>query len=121
MVNVNFENQLLEGVNFSEQPPAKGEYDQCTFRNCNFSGVDLSEFVFIDSVFELCDLSMVKLKNCSFCNVKFKACKQLGSRFDDCHKMLLSFTFDGCTLNYSSFYKLKLKGISFRDCPATGG
>ena len=43
-------------------------------------------------------------------------CKLLGLRFDECNPLLLSFSFQGCILNFSSFYKLKIKGTAFKDC-----
>lgn len=108
--------EKYDGLNFAEAPLAKGEYEGCVFTACNFSGVDLSGMIFIDCRFEQCDLSMVKLQNTSFQDVVFKGCKQLGLRFDECSKMILSFSFDGCVLNFSVFVKLKLKGTVFKDC-----
>jgi fluoroquinolone resistance protein len=40
----------------------------------------------------------------------------LGLHFDDCNPFLLSFDFSSCILNFSSFYRLKLKNIRFEDC-----
>jgi uncharacterized protein YjbI with pentapeptide repeats len=37
-------------------------------------------------------------------------------RFDDCNKFLLSFEFENCILNFSSFYKLKIKNTHFNNC-----
>lgn len=109
------DSKTFDGINFAEEVLEKGEYENCTFRNCQLAEIDLSGFVFIDCVFESCDMSMAKLKNTSFRDVLFKNCKQLGLRFDDCNKMLISFSFENCTLNLSSFYKLKLKGLSMKD------
>jgi uncharacterized protein YjbI with pentapeptide repeats len=39
----------------------------------------------------------------------------LGLHFQDCNPFLLSFVFENCTLNLSSFYKLKLKKTSFKN------
>jgi fluoroquinolone resistance protein len=110
------ESKTFDGINFAEEALAKGEFENCTFRNCHLAEFDLSGFVFIDCVFEGCDLSMVKLKNTSFRDVTFRNCKQLGLRFDDANKMLISFSCENCTLNLSSFYKMKLKGLQLKDC-----
>lgn len=40
----------------------------------------------------------------------------LGLRFDECQTLLLAFTFENCQLDFSSFYKLKLKGTTFKNC-----
>jgi uncharacterized protein YjbI with pentapeptide repeats len=39
----------------------------------------------------------------------------LGLRFDACNEFRLSFSFDGCQLNHSSFYKAKIKKTIFKD------
>lgn len=108
--------ERYEGTNFSETVLAKGEYEGCVFSGCQFSGVNLSGMVFLDCRFEACDLSMANLQNTSFQGVVFKACKQMGLRFDECSKKILSFSFEGCVLNFSVFVKLKLKTTVFRDC-----
>lgn len=40
----------------------------------------------------------------------------LGLRFDECQTLLLAFAFENCQLDFSSFYKLKLKGTAFKNC-----
>ena len=39
----------------------------------------------------------------------------LGLRFDTCDSFGLSLKFEGCFLNHSSFYELKLKNMLFKD------
>lgn len=39
----------------------------------------------------------------------------LGLRFDSCNEFALDFSFDGCKLNNSSFYKTKVKSTIFRN------
>jgi uncharacterized protein YjbI with pentapeptide repeats len=94
---------------------AKGEYENCIFSNCNFADGDLSEFKFIDCTFNGCNLSLTKLGKTVFRDVKFKDCKMLGLRFDICNEFGLSLSFDGCQLNHSSFYKVKIKKTVFRN------
>ncbi len=38
----------------------------------------------------------------------------LGLRFDTCNEFGLSFSFDNCQLNHSSFYKTKIKKTIFK-------
>jgi uncharacterized protein YjbI with pentapeptide repeats len=40
----------------------------------------------------------------------------LGLRFDQCHAFALSFNFDSCILHDASFFRLKLKKTTFRNC-----
>jgi len=54
----------------------------------------------------------------------------LGLQFDTCNEFGLSFSFDDCTLNHSSFYQRKLKKtifkssqlheVDFTECDLTG-
>ena len=39
----------------------------------------------------------------------------LGLRFDDCNGFGLSFSFDSCQLNHSSFFKTKIKKTLFKN------
>lgn len=95
--------------------PAKGEYENCVFNNCDFSYNDLSGFVFIDCTFNGCNLSLANLNKTSFRDVDLKNCKMLGLRFDTCNEFGLSFSFDNCQLNHSSFYKTKIKKTVFKN------
>ena len=97
------------GIDFTQESLAKSEYENCIFNNCNFEGCDLSDFKFIDSTFNECNLSLSKLIKTIFRDVQFKDCKMLGLRFDTCNEFGLSFPFDGCQLNHSSFYKTRIK------------
>lgn len=95
---------------------AKGDYEFCTFNSCNFSNTVLSDFKFIDCQFMSCNLSLVKLHKTMFQNIKFQDCKMLGLRFDQCAPFGLSFSFQNCQLNHSTFYKTKLKKTLFKNC-----
>jgi fluoroquinolone resistance protein len=110
------DDQRFEAVDFRESPLAIGEYDRCTFLNCIFSEADLSDRSFGECTFENCDFSMAKIRNTTFRDAQFVNCKLLGLRFDECNPFLLSFAFDGCILNFSSFFRLKLKKTVFRAC-----
>lgn len=98
-----------------EYLPVKGEYDNCIFNSCNLGDKDLSGYKFSDCTFNGCNLSMAKLNKTSFRDVSFKDCKMLGLRFDTCDEFALSFSFDGCQLNHSSFYKRRIKKCLFRN------
>ncbi len=93
-----------------------GEYEDCIFTNCNFSDQDFKSFVFCDCEFKNCNLSNVKLNDTAFRDVKFSNCKLMGNQFAECNTFSLSFTFDGCILDFSSFYKLKIKKTIFKNC-----
>ncbi len=114
------EDQTFKGINYTESGLPAGDYEQCSFVNCNFSNVDLSAINFIDCSFEQCDLSMAKMKKTALKTVTFKGCKMLGINFGECMAFLLRLDFEDCLLNHASFYQLKLKGTKFKNCKLIG-
>lgn len=105
--------------NLSINALPSGEYEDCIFSGCNFLDADLSDFIFVDCNFSQCDLSNAKLSGCAFRDVQFKDCKMMGLHFDECNTFSLSFGFDTCMLDYSSFFKLKIKKTVFKNCRLT--
>lgn len=116
MENSYFQNQHIGSVNFNTIPAQTGEYDNCTFENCIFSGFNLSDFSFEECVFKNCDFSNAKITNTAFKTVRFENCKLIGLQFDECNPFLLAFQFIGCQLNLSGFYRVKMKNSFFTDC-----
>lgn len=95
--------------------PLKGEYEHCTFVGCNLAEVDLSGYKFNECSFVEVNLSLAKLQRTALRAVRFKDCKMLGLRFDTCHTLGFSVSFESCQLQHSSFFKLKMKQTLFKD------
>lgn len=110
------ENQEICGVDYAGGVRFESDYEACRFIGCRFVSTDLSGLNFDGCRFENCDLSMALLMKTAFRNVCFTDCKLLGLRFEDCNRFGLSFVFRNCILQFSSFYRLKLKGIRFETC-----
>ena len=110
-----FIDQTFDKIDFAQQPLGKGEYENCTFTNGNFSTADVSEFVFSDCEFKGCNFSLAKLSKTAFRNIKFFDCKLTGLQFHTCNDFLFSVRFEKCILNLSSFYKLKIKKTHFKN------
>lgn len=91
----------------------EAEYENCIFNQCDFSNQDLSRHKFIDCKFNVCNLSMCKLNKTTLQDVAFTDCKLLGIKFETCNPFSLSFSFDGCQLNHSSFYQMKIPKMIF--------
>lgn len=111
-------NDLIADLDFVDQsytetPFPKGEYDNCTFRNCTFTGVDLSKISFSECAFEGCDLSNAILVSTALKDIEFSGCKLLGLRFEDTNPFLLQLRFHQCQLDYSSFYDAAVAGTNF--------
>jgi fluoroquinolone resistance protein len=110
------ENEQFANIDFTREPLAKGEYEVCTFTDCNLGNVDLAGMEFVRCGFIACNLSLAKLKNTAFRHVQFKDCKLLGLNFENCNEFGFEVGFEDCQLDRSSFYKMKLKQMSFRRC-----
>jgi uncharacterized protein YjbI with pentapeptide repeats len=113
MNQIFIEDQKFAKIDYKVKTLEKGEYENCTFTDCDFSNTDLSDIIFSECGFITCNLSLIKLSNTAFRNIAFKGCKMLGLYFDHCNEFGLSFGFDTCILNHSSFYKAKIKKTLF--------
>jgi fluoroquinolone resistance protein len=113
MNRIFYEGKKFENLNFRKNAPEVGDYEECTFKNCDFSDSDLSEINFLGCEFLECNLSLARLARTSFREVKFIDSKLLGLHFEDCNNLMISFEFDGCTLDLSSYSGLKLKKTIF--------
>ncbi len=110
------QNNYIEDQSFTRiDRLSKGEYENCSFNNCNFAEMDLSEYIFTNCSFNNTNLSMAKLNKTAFRDVKFKDCKMLGLRIENCNEFGLSFSFNACQLNHSSFFKSKIKKTLFKN------
>ena len=104
-----FDNIEFENKDFTNHGIPVGEYEDCSFVNCNFSQIDLSNFIFINCHFIGSNLSLVKLINTVFREVVFKECKMIGLFFDKVNSFGLALSFEQCNLSNSSFYQTKIK------------
>jgi fluoroquinolone resistance protein len=109
------QDKTFDKTNFTKGPFLKGEYENCTFNNCDLSNCDLGDTKFIECQFTGCNLSMAKLSGTLLRDVRFKDCKMLGLFFDSCDQFGLAIQMDGCILDHSSFYKVKLVKTTFRN------
>jgi fluoroquinolone resistance protein len=111
-----FPGKIFDKLDPKITPLVIGEYENCKFNNCDLSNANFSEFKLVNCEFNSCNLSLVRLNKTVLQNVKFKDCKLLGLLFEKCNPFGLELGLDSCNLNHSSFYKLKLKKIIFRNC-----
>lgn len=107
-------------MNYEKNWLETGEYEKCSFINCNFYNSDVSEIVFIDCRFESCSLSLINVNEATFNNVEFYNCKMAGVIFENCNDFCLSVDFNYCILSQSSFARKKLRKTSFKDSVLIG-
>ncbi|MBO9618514.1 MAG: pentapeptide repeat-containing protein [Niabella sp.] len=107
-----FEDEIFEQQDFIKT----GDYEGCSFKNCELSKANLSNTNFIDCRFENCNLSGAVIIKTSFQETIFSNCKMLGLHFDDANTFLFTPKFQGCALTLCSFYGVTLKNASFTNC-----
>ena len=91
-------------------------YDECHFVNCDLTGADFRSSSFEGCTFESCNLTAVKVVNTKWDDISFKGCKLSGIDFEPISKMLLSFSFENCSISYSYFKGLKIPSTRFLNC-----
>lgn len=111
-----YTDEIFNKVDFTKTPLAKGEYEYCSFMNCNLYHIDLTGIRFLECTFSTCNLSLAQLDGTSLMGTQFKDCKMLGLRFDKCDDFAFAVHLDSCTLDHSSFYGRKLKKTVFKQC-----
>lgn len=110
------QDQIFDKLDFTQEPLTKGEYENCKFTNCNFEETNLNDIKFMDCNFQDCNWSLVQLNGTVLREVKFKDCKMLGLQFETCNDFGLSFSFENCQLNHSTFFQMNIKKTIFRNC-----
>jgi uncharacterized protein YjbI with pentapeptide repeats len=110
------DNKVFNNSDCAEKKIFGNEFNNCLFKNCNFSNSDFLNVELIDCEFENCNMTMVKLTNAGLKNVKFAGCKLIGTDFSVCKDFMLSVNFHRCNLQYSFYFKKKMKNTQFIDC-----
>ncbi|MCR9250961.1 MAG: pentapeptide repeat-containing protein [bacterium] len=110
------EGEEFNSINYQTNPISIGEYEDCTFRNCNFSNASLKEVVFVDCEFIECDLSNSNINLTSFKNVNFKDCKMIGLQFEHCNDFMFEVQFSNCQLDLCSFFQRSLSKKAIIEC-----
>ena len=110
------QDQNFDKLDYTQEPLAKGEYENSTFTNCNFEETNLNDIKFISCDFHDCNWSLAQLNGTVLREVKFKDCKMLGLQFETCNDFGLSFSFENCQLNHSTFFQMNIKKTIFQNC-----
>lgn len=110
------QDQNFDKLDYTQEPLAKGEYENCTFTNCNFEETNLNDIKFMNCDFHDCNWSLAQLNGTVLREVKFKDCKMLGLQFETCNDFGLSFSFENCQLNHSTFFQMNIKKTIFQNC-----
>lgn len=114
------DDQIFINEDFSIEREEVKEYNNCTFKGCNFQMANMCNTHFIECEFIGCNMSNANINNTMFNNVTFKECKMLGLHFNDVNSFIFSVTFNNCQLDHSSFFKLKMIKTDFTETNLSG-
>ena len=110
------EKKTFDNIDYSDQSLSKNEFIDCKFTNCDFSKSKLNDTDFINCDFTNCNFSLALLQNTGLKDIRFTKCKLLGIDFSCCNDFLFTVNFQDCILDYSSFFKKKIKSTKFVNC-----
>ena len=115
-----FTNQSFKKQDYTTNLLPKGEYDCCTFINCNFENSEIANITFLECEFIDCNLSNTNITHTKFQDVEFKNCKMVGLEFQNLDEFLRSFSFTECQLDYSTFIETNIDNTKFDNCKLIG-
>ncbi len=92
------------------------DYENCTFIECDFRNCLFHAVTFIDCNFVDCNFHDTKINHVSFRGVWFTKCNLTNVNFAMTDQTIHEFHFKDSLLDYSKFYKLKLRKIQFLNC-----
>ncbi len=92
------------------------EFEGCFFERCDFSDCNFIGVTFIDCNFKDCTFTGARINHVAFRTVNFENCLMQDINFAMTDKLIFEMHFHRCVLDFSKFYTLKLKRISFIDC-----
>ncbi|RXJ86383.1 pentapeptide repeat-containing protein [Arcobacter sp. CECT 8985] len=95
-------------------------FDNCTFKNCDFSKSIMIGCKFTECTFIGCDLSLSILKSCIFNDITFENSKLIGISWSNCDEPF-DIKFNDCNISQNSFHLLDLRKMKFintviKDC-----
>ena len=91
------------------------EFEDCRFESCRFTECNFFECAFLECRFEDCLMSATQVSGCSFIDAQFTECKLVGIDWTQ-GSNVRGLVFSKCTLDYSVFSPLKLKGLKLLNC-----
>jgi fluoroquinolone resistance protein len=117
-----YSNKHFTDLDYQNSEIHNSRFEHCSFINCIFDDSLIKKCRFVECHFKSCSINLVKLNGSSFVDTEFTDCKIKGINWTEItfpYVVLSSpLYFKACDISYSSFYELKLPGISIVDCKA---
>lgn len=105
---------IIEKIDYTKEPML-AEYYDCTFRNCDFHELMISNTRFENCEFIECNFSLAVFTNAVY-DAIFDHCHMLGCSFAGLNAFSGGLQFIGCNLNYSNYSQIRMKGMHFSEC-----
>lgn len=118
--SIYYVNQVFEKLTFPTKGTKETQFESCTFKNCDFTGISLAGCNFANTTFEDCNFSMIKFGYIGLDSVHFVGCKMIGSDFSTVKDFLFHVSFANCILDYAAFMKKKNRKCRFDNCSLKG-
>lgn len=114
------EDEIFEGLTADDLRALKGSFENCTFKDCNFTGGQFYDVTFTGCKFINCDFTGSNLLNTGLQNILFQNCQLTSADFGKASDFLFEVHFTDCVLDRADFYKKKNKGGKFKGCSLKG-
>ncbi len=111
-----FLDQHYKGIDYTVKGFTTGEYDNCTFTDCLFPALHLSNTTFLECTFTDCNFTNTKFGGTTLHDIVFKGCKMVGADLSVCHDFMLSIRLEDCVMDLANCYQLRLTKTHFKDC-----
>lgn len=108
--------QEFTGIRYGREDLNLKEFERCIFDRCDFSACNFIGVTFIDCHFKDCTFTGSKINHVAFRTVHFEHCLMQDINFSMCDKLIFEMHFSHCVLDFSKFYTLKVRRISFISC-----
>lgn len=94
----------------------EGYFEDCDFKECDFTDAALENSSFANCRFSQCNFSNTRVIQTNLVDCHFIHCKMVGINFDLCEKYFYKLHIEDSSLDYASFYNLKLRSSKFKNC-----
>jgi uncharacterized protein YjbI with pentapeptide repeats len=108
-----YENQEFQSLSLIGRDFCRKEFSNCVFKSCDFNECNFQGTLFIDCVYNCCNLANIKVDNCNFRGVVFNDCKLINVSFAAINFFLLNWEFRKCKIELCNFGGLKMKRSRF--------
>lgn len=116
------EGKTFDKIDYQDKVVVDREFTNCTFVNCTLTKTTFEDCEFDNCTFDKCDLSLMKVKGCSFNKVQIKNSKAIGILWYDAKSPFSGTPFyitcEDSNISYSSFFGRNLKKAKFVRCVA---